>query len=365
MEPAKIIKGYKPLHFWGESILFSKGYRLYLSDLSCDKFEPIGEVPHSLIAALKTQLRSVSRIFRTGLYPGCVLPNNRVLLTEKNRIWQVDLKCGRIELDHEAKKGFRPLSIASIEDLPGCKQITCCYGEYGLNHAKNEVNIWGKLSSGEWIVVYTFPKGAIEHIHAVIPDKERSVTWILTGDFGNSAGLWKATNNFSTVEPVLVGKQIYRSVWLFSPGDDIFYATDSQLEKNSFRKLIFEDNSIQSGFIAPIPGSSIYSCVVGEKLVFSTTVEPGEQSGHFFRDLFETKRGPGIENNSASLLVWHPNTGLKEITALAKDFLPLRLFQFGTLSFPIGINPTRNRLYAYATALTKYDDCTIVYDLLE
>ena len=343
--------------------MFSKGYSLYLTDHSCEKLQYIGDVPHSLMSAFKVRLRWISRIFRTGVSPGCVLPDNRVLLTEKNRLWQVDLNSGRIDLDHVAENGFKPLSIAFFGNFPEFGQITCCYGEYGQNDRKKKVHIWGKGLDGVWTIVYTFPEGAIEHIHAVIPDRERNIVWILTGDFGKSPGLWKATNNFSCVEPVLVGQQVYRSVWLFLTGSDIYYATDSQLEKNSFRKLVFEENSVRSDFVEPISGSSIYSCVVGGSLVFSTTVEPGPLSGNIFWDLLEWKRGPGIETNNASLLVWNSDIGLEEIAAFPKDLLPPRLFQFGTISFPIGHNPKNDRLYAYATALSKYDNCTLVFDI--
>jgi hypothetical protein len=37
-----------------------------------------------------------------------------------------------------------------------------------------------------------------------------------------------------------------------------------------------------------------------------------------------------------------------------KDFLPYRLFQFGTIMFPAGVNPT-NKLFSYSVANTKND----------
>lgn len=363
MFPVKIIKGFKPLHFVGDKILFSKGFSLYFSDHSCEKFEYIGTVPHSFRRWLESRFRWVSRIFRTGLASGCVLPGGRILLAEKRRIWLVDVEKGQIDLDHEVVRGSRPLSITFLEELSGFDRFTCCYGEYWENTQKDEVRIWGRGVDGVWSVAYTFPKGTIEHVHAVIPDKSRNFVWILTGDFGNAAGLWKATGNFSSVEPVLVGEQHYRCVSLFFSRGDIYYATDSQLEKNSFRKLLFDSGKARSEFILKIPGSSIYSCEAGGRFIFSTTVEPGMLSGYLLYDLFDSKPGPGIEGKEAGLFVWDPDYGMTELAMFEKDFFPPRLFQFGSLCFPLGYNTKPDRLYAYATALSQYDDCTMVFDL--
>ena len=365
MDPIKVIKGFRPLHFIGNQILFSKGFGLYLSDELCEKFTYIGKIPHSFGLTIKSLFRWSSRIFRSGAAPGCVLSEKNVLLFENRRIWLVDVEKKSIDIDHLIQRGSRPLSIAFLDDILGFERFICCYGEYWENVPKDEVRIWGRGKDGIWHIAYTFPEGIIEHVHAIIPDKERDFVWILTGDFENGAGLWKATDNFSCVEPVLVGQQDYRSVWLFFSGGDIYYATDSQLEKNSFRKLVINDTKFSSDFVSSIPGSSIYACVVGDSLYFSTTVEPGMPKGRVLYDLFDSKIGPGIESDKAVLFVWSQGSGLQKIMALKKDILPPRLFQFGSFSFPLGNNPIQNKLFTYVTALSKYDGCTIVFDLEE
>lgn len=365
MYPIKVIKGFRPIHFIGEQILFSKGLNLYLSDYSCNNINFLCSIPHSFRQSLLSWFRLTTRIFRIGILPGCVLSANRILLIEKGKIWLVDVESKCIAIDHLIPRGSRPLSIAFLGNLPGFDNYICCYGEYWDNLPKDEVRIWGRAKDGIWSNAYTFPKGTINHVHAIIPDKKRNLVWILTGDFDNGAGIWKATDNFSNVEPVLIGQQDYRCVWMYLTGDDIYYATDSQLEKNSFRKLEITDSKVHSDLIFSIPGSSIYSSILGNSIAFSTIVEPGMPSGFLLYDLFESKIGPGIETKKASLFIWNQVNGLREVIALKKDILPPRLCQFGSFSFPVGDNPLSERLYVYVTALSQYEDCTLVFDLKE
>lgn len=47
--------------------------------------------------------------------------------------------------------------------------------------------------------MFTFAQGQVNHIHDVVPDPYRECFWILTGDFGEAAGIWRVTPDWSSV----------------------------------------------------------------------------------------------------------------------------------------------------------------------
>jgi len=276
----------------------------------------------------------------------------------------LDLNSGSIKLDHEIEKGSRPLAISYIQDVPNFDD-GACYGEYWENKHRSPVSIWVRRDTNSWQVAYTFPQGAIEHIHAVISDKRRGLVWILTGDYEKSAGIWAARNNFKDVSPVLVGSQESRCCWIAFWRDRIIYATDSHLIPNSLRELFCADvlGGSRSEPLIDTAGSSIYSCMVQDQIVFSTSVEPGPPSGMMVRDLLARKPGPGIRDDYSYLMAGNPELGFSVIGAWRKDKLPPRLCEFGAIKFPTGLNPG-NYLYAYFTGLSGCDGSMRVYELL-
>ncbi len=361
IEEVRKLKGFRPLLFVPDGVLFSRGYRLYRSDHRCDRLEPIGRVPASPLRRAAGSVRLVSRLLRAGISLGCNISDTQCLLAEKRRLWRLDLRDCSITLDHEVQRGSRPLSITKISGVVGFDDVIC-YGEYSNNIERAPVNIWTRDCHGHWKIAFTFPQGSIEHVHSVIPDQQRGLLWILTGDFGAAAGLWVARNNFEVVEPLLCGSQDYRCAWLHFAGEKIFYATDSQLQTNFLRELNISAAGAGTSVVSEINGSSIYACAVGDQLVFSTTVEPGMPSGNQLLDLFERKPGPGIKSRSADLMVGSPEKGFSVAASWEKDVYPPRLLQFGTISFPSGHNPTKY-LYAYFTALSGVDDSTIIFEV--
>jgi hypothetical protein len=370
MKLLRTMRGYRPLTFVQDGILLAKGYELYVANLDCSRLSRVGAVPHALAARAARRFRTLERIFRLGVRFGCRIAEGGYLLAEKGRIWLLELPSGSVRLDHVIQRGSRPLFISRIQGVNGFEDCVC-YGEYSDNLAKEPVNIWVRSQSGVWRVVYTFPQGKIEHVHGMIPDKSRGLVWILTGDFGDAAGIWAARRDFSEVLPVLVGKQDYRCCWLAFSGDRIIYATDSPLTANSVRTLILLQGALDSPCpwigahsepFMEISGSSIYACMVQDQLIFSTTVEPGLLTGSPLHDWLNRRHGPGIKGNFSDLMIGTEARGFSLAGRWFKDKLPYRLCEFGSISFPTGINPGRC-LYAYFTALTGNDGCMSVFEL--
>jgi hypothetical protein len=368
MKHLRTLQGYRPLTFVPEGILLAKGYELYVADLDCSRLRRVAMVPHALASGILRRSRMFERILRFGIRFGCRIDEGSYLLAERNRLWLLELPSGTVRLDHVVN-GKKPLFISCIQGVNGFLD-GACYGEYSDNVTKEPVNIWVRSRQGAWRIVHTFPKDAIEHVHGIIPDESRGIVWIVTGDFGEAAGIWAARHDFAEVLPVLVGKQDFRCCWLAFPQDQIIYATDSPLAINSVRRLILPKTGLESRDpwigarsepVMEISGSSIYGCRVQDQVVFSTTVEPGLLTGKRLRDWLDRRPGPGIKGMYSDLMIG-TQAGFSLAGRWTKDRWPLRLCEFGSISFPTGINPGR-RLYAYFTGLAQADGCMSVFEL--
>ena len=370
MKLLRTMRGFRPLTFVPDGILLAKGYELYVANLDCSRLRRVGAVPQVLAARTARRSRTLERIFRLGLRFGFRISEDGYLLAERSRIWILDLASGSVRLDHLIERGSRPLFISRIQGVNGFEDCVC-YGEYWENLARDPVRIWVRNQSGIWRVAHTFPKGTVEHVHGMIPDERRGIVWILTGDFGDAAGIWVARNDFTDVAPVLVGKQEFRCCWLAFWGDRIIYATDSHLESNSVRELILPEAGlnptcasigVRSEYLMDISGSSIYACMVQDQLIFSTTVEPGLLTGRLLHDLLDRRPGPGIKGMYADLMIGTAARGFALAGRWLKDKLPGRLCEFGSISFPTGVNPGR-WLYGYFTGLSESDGNMSVFEL--
>ena len=369
MNHLRTLRGYRPLAFVPDGILLAKGYELYVAALDCSRMSRVGAVPHARSAGMLRRSRIIERILRLGIRFGCRIDQASYLLAERNRLWLLDLPSGNVRLDHVIENGMKPLWISRIDGVDGFAD-GACFGEYWYNTPKEPVNIWMRSRQGVWRVVHTFSKGAIEHVHGIVPDNRRGIVWILTGDSGDQVGIWAARRGFSEVLPVLVGKQEFRCCWLAFSDDQIIYATDSPLEINSVRKVILPQGyaqspdpwvGVRSEPFAEISGSSIYSCGIQDQVVFSTTVEPGLLTGKRLNDWLERRPGPGIKGMYSDLMIGN-QAGFSLAGRWPKDRWPFRLCEFGAISFPTGTNPGRY-LYAYFTALFQHDGSMSVFEL--
>lgn len=159
--------------------------------------------------------------------------------------------------------------------------------------------------------------------------------WIMTGDNDKKAGIYRADCDFLRVEPINIGEQRYRAVVAFPYKDGIIYATDS-VENENHLYVCESDNDYVARQLFPINGSCIYGTETKDYYVFSTTVEPPEGRG--IRALFSNKLGGGIKSRDVHL-VTVAKRDLSDIRIVAKyrkDWLPMKLFQYGAVMFPSG-----------------------------
>lgn len=353
--------GYKPLCFLGEYLLLSKKNGLYRTNDEGKNIESLCYMEATIKQKMIFSNRLLLRIFRLGFHCAIQIDSDQILFVYDKVLYLFNLQTGEIQEDHKLTRGSRPLMLSSVKGIPGFDDLVC-YGEYWHNKDKDTTNIWGRHKDTTWSILYAFPKGTIEHVHAIIPDPFRNVVWILTGDVGSSPGFWVAKDNFKKVEPVVIGRQEFRGCRAFPTKEGLIYGTDSQFETNSIRILKEGNNTWYTEFLHPLNGSCIYACEVQDKFVFSTSVEPGALSGNIVRDILDRKPGDGIKDNYCEMVCGNLDIGFKTIEKWSKDKWPLRLCQFGTILFPTGHNLS-NILYAYGIAVKDHDGVTELYSI--
>lgn len=302
--------------------------------------------------------RYAIRLMRIGIRAAIALDSEIVLLSQGNIIYEMDLKRSFLSKGWFCGSGIRPLQFSEIKGIDGFKD-GIYFGGYVHNHVKAPVNIYRRKGMDEWEIVYTFPHGAINHVHNVVADPYRQCLWIFTGDFDDAAAIWKVTDNFNKVERIRCGSQKWRGSVVFVLPEGLLYATDTP-RADDFLYLLKLD-SMELKVIMPLDGSCIYGCKWNDKYVLSTTVESNGGEMSFFENWFGRKRGDGIKDEYVHMYCGNLNEGFREIYKEKKDWLPFTLFQFGAFKFPSGVNVT-DTLYFQPAATTKNDQCLMAID---
>lgn len=254
----------------------------------------------------------------------------------------------------EVRPGFS--ATLNMEETP----FGIFWGDYGNNAGLDEVNIY-VYEQSRVKTVYSFPQGSIRHIHNIIYDKVRNGFWILTGDNEPDAGIWFADVEFKCVKPIVTGQQRYRAVVGFPTEKGLIYATDAVEEDNFIYHLDITMGNPEIEPISCINGSSIYGTELKDYFIFSTVVEPHEGRG--LMNLFSYELGAGIKSRDAHIIAVNKNSlDAKVIMTFKKDWLPMKLFQYGAVQFPKGQN-TSNHLICNVVACKRFDGKSVELDL--
>jgi|SaaInlStandDraft_1057018.scaffolds.fasta_scaffold09333_3 hypothetical protein len=352
----KLLPGYQPLCYVENKVLLAKNKRLFLCDGNLENIRFLCEFPVSYIEKCAAKFRLLSRIFRLQFRYALNVLDKFVLLVFRNEIWKVNLETCEVTLDFIIPDNRTALYLTLAENKNG-HPSRVIFGEYFSNPDKGIVRIWGAEleSSLDWQVLHEFEQHEINHIHNIIYDKNNDNLYILTGDFGDGAGIWMSNSALTNVVPIVRGKQVYRACWALIRDTGLTYATDTQLEENAICRLV--DGHLTRS--ETIEGSSIYFGENRTSLYFSTTVEPGEPSGNFLVDLFSRKLGRGVLSEKANIYSLDGKNSISIEFQGLKDMLPPRLAQFGSFTFPSGVSNNKD-IIAYGVALESFDGCCIL-----
>ena len=321
---------------WSGDVLYaSRGYELLHARIQNSSGDIDWQTVASFRTAFKRRLsvtnRITARLLRDGFHALAVFSDGGIVGAVPGAIVSLRPRETEFRTTHALTRGTRPLHIAAV---PGGSVF---WGEYFDNASRDEVHIYGSHDGGAtWNVAYTFPKGAIRHVHNVLYDRWQNCLWILTGDYGDECRVLRASCDFSSIDVVMQGRQQARAVAAIPTRDALYFATDTPLESNYIYRLDHRGNLTQ---LAPISSSSIYGCQAGGHIFFSTMVEPSDVN----RDPMVRIYGAGTDTNDwQSLLAWR------------KDHWSPRFFQYGNAFLPDGENQTP--YLAVSTIAVNADD---------
>lgn len=297
------------------------------------------------------RINPLFRLLRLGVRASFALDENNILLSISNKIYELNIEKNKLSEGYFCGEGIRPLSFAKIKGISSVDD-GIYFGGYLGNRTMKPVNIYKRIDEDKWKIVYTFPKGTINHIHTIVPDVYRDCVWIFTGDFDHASAIWKATNNFKTVECVVSNEQKYRGCVAYALPEGLLYATDAPFQENFIYLFNPDDLTLKS--VYPLHGSCIYGCKWKDRYVFSSTVEGDGRNTSKMEFFFGRKRGVGIKDKYVHLYAGNIQNGFLEIYKEKKDCLPYYTFQFGVFKFPYSEN-NGDTLYFQPVATTKND----------
>jgi hypothetical protein len=339
LDPIARIPGLRVLTWSGDQLYAARGYdllRSWIRDASRLKWDCIAEFRPELKRRVTVRNRITARLFRDGFHAVAVLPGGGLVAAVAGAI--ISLRPGEREfiVTHRITRGTRPLHITAVPNG------SIYWGEYFDNAARDEVHVYASPDGETWEVAYTFPKGAIRHVHNIVYDPWDNCLWALTGDYGDECRILRAECDFSRVETVLKGNQQARAVSVVPMQDGLYFASDTPLEANFIYRL---DRSGNLSRLTPISSSSIYGCHVGGHVFFSTMVEPSKVNRNRHVRIYSGRSG---SSEWLPLLQWK------------KDRWPMGLFQYGNAFLPDGKNTTS--YLALTTVAVKADDyVTAIY----
>ncbi|MEM8946010.1 MAG: hypothetical protein AAGD11_12610 [Planctomycetota bacterium] len=298
---------------------------------------------------------------RSGVYSGIGHGEN-AYFSYRSRLYRFHQASNQLSLEMRFKRGNGPLQFCAVEKITGFDDCLL-FGEYFGNANKDPIRIYQKKEHRDWQPIYSFAAGELNHIHNIVPDPYRDCLWVLGGDFGEAASIWQVRNNFRTVRRIVSGSQKYRACVAFPTKQGLLYATDSQLAKNSIRLLEEKAGRWQSVEVAPLNGPSIYGCATKDYYVFSTSTEPTKDYKNKYAAMLDNRPASVIEENRSFIITCAKSDfRCSVLSSKQKDRWPYRMFQFGSITFPGGINPS-NMLYTHSIGSSQDDLAMEVWQL--
>lgn len=351
MELKRVVKRSKPLFYKDDGIVYSSADKIVFENKGIR--ELVFSFEMGFFEKILSHFSLYYRALRSGVY-SAINANDISYFSYNKQLFQYSWQNKSLTKEFKFRKGNGPLQYADIKGVEGFSD-SICFGEYFGNPNKEPVYIYQKKQGEEWQKAYCFGDNELNHIHALIPDEHNRCVWILAGDFGQSASIWRASDNFSCVEEIVAGDQKFRACVAFPVKQGLLYATDTQLSENSICLLHQENGEWKTTSLMSINGSAIYGCELKDYYVFSTATEPGDEVKGKLSALLERKPGPGIKKNQSDVILCEKGSlTCRVLYSREKDIYPYRLFQFGAIMFPNG-GEFSNKLLAYNVGSKKND----------
>lgn len=259
------------------------------------------------------------RLCRLGVHTCAVMPEGSLVFVAHKGIWCYDAATKSLAEVFRIRRGSRPLVLChTVENR-------LYFGEYFNNPGRAPVHVYASTyPSLDFQPIFTFPAGTIRHVHGVFQDPFTNALWVTTGDIEKEAAIWRSDDQFATLRPMLIGRQQHRGVSLLFTADHVYFGSDTPCEQNYLCRFDRATGIVER--LVAVQGSVFYGCKVGETLVFATAVEPSRI------------------NKTSQAFIWASRDGFRWhcIRGYHKDFWPPKLFQYGQILFPVGVNTSKH-----------------------
>ena len=272
------------------------------------------------------------------------------IVFNRHALWRLILSTGEtVPIEHT----YGRLNVLNFSVSNG----TVYFGDYKYNPDKTPMSVY-KIAEGSFKTekVHTFSKGEVNHIHTIVPDRRNGSIWILTGDFDESAAIWRTDESFKKVEKVIGNTQLARSCIAAPCDGGLLYVTDSPMEDNFLMRLYNDGGEYKIKKLAPVSGSCIYGGYDGKgQIVFSTTVENQTNETDNRKNMYRYNLGHGIKDWYSHVMSVDTDTcKIAELAKFKKDILPMLPFLYGCVRFPYNLNPDSDYVM-YGQAVKKID----------
>ena len=292
------------------------------------------------------KIRLLERLLHSEARWALPICGNHALIATGAGLFNVDCATGNYTAEQVPVKG-KPLMATHLQGIQGFED-SVVVGDYTLNPERQPVSLYQRNENGEWRCAYTFPAGTVRHIHGVFADTDAQRVYILTGDEDTESGTWLAEDNFRTVTPLLVGSQQYRACQMLASSGQLLYMTDAPSEQNAIYRYL--NGEIKR--IAELSGTCIYGASAGNIGVLSTTCEPDAHASNRLSYWLTNRPGKGIVGRNVDVFYLNADGEMRTVAQFEHDGLPLRLFQYGTVTF----SNVRNGVAFFSAHCVKKDE---------
>src|SRR4029077_2894946 len=252
------LPGFRVLAWHGGALYASRGYEVLRGAVNGGRiqWQTVGRYRPAAWRSLTSKNKISSRLVRDGFHALAITPGGHLSGAVPGAI--VSLIPGQSEFaaTHRITRGTRPLHVTATPDG------RVLFGEYFSNEQRDEVHICASQDEGQtWHPAYTFPKGAVRHVHNIVYDRWENCLWIFTGDNGDECRILRASCDLKTVETVMAGNHRGGAVAPVATAEGIYFASDTPFEANHVYRLS-RDGTLAT--LADLDSSCIEGCMVGE-----------------------------------------------------------------------------------------------------
>ena len=293
----------------GNRLIGSRGLTIAESNDGGESWRKIcrlGRMPSERLVGLG---KWAARLLRADIHTIVPAGDEYLTVFAGQRVMSVDSATGNVRADC-ALKGSRPLCVCVTD-----KAIY--YGEYRRNPERSAVRVWASRDHGiSWDSVWEFSD--VRHVHGIFQDPTDDSIWITTGDDDHESIIWRTSDDFVSVEPIISDGQTSRAVTLLFSESAITFGTDIPNQRNTIRR--YDRKSKQQSIVADSEGPIFFGVTFGDHAFLSTSVEPSTVN--------RTK--DVVVYGSPDRRSWF------EALRIRKDWLPPVLFQYGQARFAFG-----------------------------